>query len=131
MERRIYMKGRSKVLLVATLLATAYSIYLISHFFGGVAEADGAEAVGGMLATALVMPHIIMFALGAVFGWLGWFLKAPWGALVGGILYAVGTVMFVMYAMFGVPIMVLGFVGFSKQKKLNKNKDKQEKEIVA
>ncbi len=113
------MKGRSKTLFVGTGLATIYVIYLISYFFGGVASSDGAEAIGGAIATALVMPHMIMFLIGAVFGWLGLLCKKSWAALVGAILYSVGTLMFLAYAMFGVPILILGFVGYSKQKKIN------------
>ncbi len=113
------MRKRSIALIVSTVLATAYAVYLFCYFIGSTASADGAEAIGGAIATALVTPHAIMFLIGAVFGWLGIFLKAPWAALVAAILYAVGTVLFVAYAMFGIPIMVIGFIGYAKQKKLN------------
>lgn len=113
-------KKRSKVLLIATALATIYAVYLISYFFGETANAEGTEAVGGAIATALVMPHMIMFLIGAVFGWIGVLARKSWAALVGAILYSVGTMFFLMYAMFGVPILILGFIGYSKQKKLNK-----------
>lgn len=113
------MKERSKCLFAATALATIYVVYLCSHFFGGIASSDGAEAIGGAIATALVMPHIIMFLIGAVFGWIGVFGKKAWSALVAAILYSVGTLLFFAYIMFGAPILILGFVGYSKQKKLN------------
>ncbi len=111
---------RSKVLLVSNIIATLYVVYLITYFGGSVLSTSGAEAVGGAIATALVMPHMLMFVIGAVFGWIGYFIKANWSALVGAILYAVGTLFFLAYFMFGVPILILGFVGYSKQKKLNK-----------
>lgn len=114
------MQKRSKMLFVATAIATIYAVYLISYFFGATAAAEGAEAVGSAIATALVMPHMIMFVIGAVFGWIGYFVKASWAALVAAILYSVGTLLFLAYFMFGVPILVLGFIGYSKQKKLNK-----------
>ena len=110
---------RSKILCVANILATAYAVYLISYFGGGVMQAEGAEAVGGAIATALVTPYMIMFLIGAVFGWVGFVGKKSWGALVAAILYSVGTLFFLVYFMFGVPILVLGFVGYSMQKKLN------------
>ena len=113
------MNKRSKILAVATVLATLYSVYLISYFFGGVSNAEGAEAVGGAIATALVMPHMVTFLVGAVFGWIGVFFKKSWSALVAAILYAVATFMFLVYAMFGIPILILGFVGYVNQKKLN------------
>ena len=110
---------RSKILFVANISATLYSIYLIIYFVGGIINADGAEAIGGAIATTLVAPHMIMFIIGAIFGWIGFFLKKSWPALVAAILYSVGTLFFLMYAMFGVPILVFGFIGYSKQKKIN------------
>lgn len=115
------MKKRSIVLLIGTVLATAYTVYLFCYFLGATASADGAEAIGGAIATALVTPHAIMFLIGAVFGWLGVLIKKSWAALVAAILYSVGTLLFLAYAMFGVPILILGFVGYANQKKINKS----------
>ncbi len=116
---------RSKILFIANLLSTIYAIYLISYFCGGTLNSDGTEAIGGAIATALVLPHVIMFLIGAVFGWIGFLAKKSWAALVAAILYSVGTVFFIMYAMFGIPILIFGFIGYSKQKKLNSvNKNK-------
>jgi len=109
---------KSKILFVASAVATAYTIYLFSHFVGGTANADGAEAVGGAIATMLMMPHMIMFFIGAIFDWIGFLGGKSWAALVAAILYSVGTLFFPLYFMFGVPILILGFVGYSKQKKL-------------
>ena len=114
------MKKRSIALVIATVLATAYAIYLIAYFYGVNQNADGAaEAVGGAIATAMVTPHMAMFVIGAIFGWLAVFMKANWSALVAAILYAVGTVLFLAYFMFGAPILIIGFVGYANQKKLN------------
>lgn len=114
------MKERSKCLFVSTALATLYAVYLMSYFFGSMSSAEGAEAIGGAIATALVMPHMVMFIIGAVFGWIGVISKASWAALVGAILYSVGTLFFLVYFMFGVPILILGFIGYNNQKKINK-----------
>ena len=114
------MKKRSIALLIATILATAYTLYLFVYFIGGVSSAEGAEAVGGAIASALVAPHAIVFLIGAVFGWLGFFIKKSWAALVAAILYAVATILFLLYAMFGVPILIVGFIGYANQKKISK-----------
>ena len=114
------MKKRSKMLGIATILATAYTVYLICYFVGGTASASGTEALAGTIATALVTPHMIMFLIGAIFGWIGFLLKKSWGALVAAILYSVGTLLFLAYAMFGIPILILGFIGYAKQRKINK-----------
>ncbi len=115
------MKKRSVMLIIATVLASIYAVYLICYFVGGTAAADEtATAIGGAIATALVAPHMAMFLLGSIFGWVGVFLKKSWSALVAAILYSVGTVLFLAYAMFGIPLLVLGFIGYANQKKLNK-----------
>lgn len=105
---------RSKVLFVANVIATLYGVYLMSYF----GEATTTD-IGGAIATALVTPHMLMVVLGAVFGWIGFFARKAWGAMVGAILYCVAAVMFLMYAMFTIPMIVLGFIGYAKQKKLN------------
>lgn len=115
------MKKRSIALIIATVLATLYTVYLFVYFVGGTAGAtDTAEAIGGAIATALVTPHAVMFLIGAVFGWLGVFLKKSWAALVAAILYSVGSLLFLMYIMFGAPILIVGFIGYANQKKINK-----------
>lgn len=115
------MRKRSIMLMIATILSTAYAVYLFCFFIGTTASAtDGAEVIGGAIATALVTPHAVMFLLGAIFGWLGVFLKKSWAALVAAILYSVGTVLFIAYIMFGAPLLILGFIGYANQKKTNK-----------
>ncbi len=114
------MKKRSVWLLISVLLASLYSIYLISYFTGTVSSTSGMEQVGGAIATAIVMPHMIVFIVGAIFGWIGYFLKASWSALVAAILYSVATLFFLLYAMFGIPILIFGFIGYVNQKKINK-----------
>ena len=83
--------------------------FLITYFGSSTLNAGGAEALGGAIATALVTPRIILFLIGAIFGRVGFIAKKSRAALVTAILYS----------MFGIPILVSGFVGYSKQKKLN------------
>ena len=115
------MENRSKALFAATSLATIYAVYLIKYFFDSITGTTGFEMVGGAIATALVAPHIILFVIGAVFGWIGVLGRKDWGALVGAILYSAGTLFFLLYAIFGVPIIILGFIGYAKQKKINQS----------
>lgn len=114
------MRKRSIMLAIATILSTAYAAYLFCYFLGITAGASGAEAVGGAIATALATPHAILFLIGAVFGWIGLLAKKSWSALVAAILYSVGTVLFIAYIMFGAPLLILGFIGYANQKKINK-----------
>lgn len=111
-------KNRSKVLFVCAILATIYSLYLIIYFGSTMTSSDSAEALGGAIATALVTPHMVLMSLGAIFSWIGFFLRNSWGALVGAILYCVAALVFMMYAMFCIPMIVLGFLGFANQRKI-------------
>lgn len=115
-------RDRSKVLFVCAILATAYSLYLIFYFGSSMSSTDSAEAIGGAIATALVTPHMICMAVGAIFSWLGFLLRKSWGALIGAILYCVSALLFMLYAMFCIPIIILGFVGYAKQRKILKEK---------
>ena len=119
-------KERSKVLFVAALLATIYVIYLICYFGGSMASSDSTEAIGGAIATALVTPHMVVIALGAIFSWIGFWARNSWGPLVGAILYSVGALLFMVYIVFCIPLIVLGFVGYVNQKKLLNNQKTQE-----
>ncbi len=111
-------KNRSKALFICALSATAYSLYLITFIISSLNSSDGAELVGGAIATALVTPHIIFISIGAIFSWLGFFLRKSWSALVGAILYCVGVLLFLLYALYCIPMIILGFIGFAKQRKL-------------
>ena len=112
-------KGRSKVLFIGNVLGSLYAIYLMSYFFGSVGSTGGAEQIGAGIATALVMPHIVLILLSAMFGFLGFFLRKDGFNLTAGILYCVATVAFLLYFMFTIPLIILTFVGYSKQKSMN------------
>ena len=113
-------KKRSKLLLISAILATAYFIYLVCYFVGIVAFAGSeADANGGALATLMVLPHMAFLGVGAIFAWLGFFIRANWAALVGAILYCISAVLFLPYFMFSIPVLIFGFIGFTMQKKIN------------
>lgn len=112
-------KERSKALFACAIIATIYTIYLVCYFSSSMLTDSTSEAIGGALATALVTPHMVAIGLGAVFSWIGFIIKKSWAALVGAILYCVGALLFILYAAFCIPLIILGFVGFSNQKKLS------------
>ena len=115
------MKQKKNVLLIiSAILGLAYTIYLIVYFTGANAgTSSDAEAVGTALATALVLPHLILVALGTIFNIIAVFTNKRGLALTAGILYAVGALFFLVYALFVVPMIVLSFVGFAQLKKVS------------
>lgn len=112
MEERKMKKN--KCLLVSFILGLLYSIYIIAHFTGAIGSTEGAEQVGVGIATAIVMPHMVVTVLATIFNGLGYFLNKAGFALVGAILYAVAMVLFPLYFLFVILQMILSFVGFSK-----------------
>ena len=130
------------MLLVANILSTVYSGYLLYFYVGAIIEAGGADfidAIGayfelafdllGMSSPAvtflyvvlvLLCVHIITFALGCLTGWLAYAGKKSGGAKFAATLYLIGTICFPVYLFFGLPITIVGFIGAGKQKKLNK-----------
>lgn len=112
------MKGifrqRSKILFLSSLITSMYIIYLMCYFGSSFYKKDFA----GVLATVLVTPHMLFVGIGAVFSWIGFFFRKSWAALVASILYCVGAILFLMYAVYVIPSIVLGFIGYSNQKKL-------------
>lgn len=80
---------------------------------------DSTEQAGAAIATMLVTPHIILIALATIFMCLSFFLKKPGFTLTGAILYVVGGILFIPYIFFVIPSLILGFIGYSKQKKIN------------
>jgi hypothetical protein len=102
-------KGRSKSLFVGTVIALLYTIYIIGYMAStgeAVSSDDSAEAVGTGLAMLLILPHVTLTVVGTLFGVIAFF-------------WAVAAATFILYAAFLIPSIVLGFVGYTAQKKLN------------
>lgn len=132
---------RSKSLLVSNILATVYSVYLLWTFGSAFIEAGGADYVEALnsyfefafdllgtssmsitflyVALVLLCVHIAVFVIGCVIGWIAYAGKKSGGAKFAATLYLIGTICFPVYFFFGLPITIIGFVGGSKQKKIN------------
>lgn len=109
---------RSKLLLAAAIISTIYIIYLINHINGIFDTSDStAETVGMAIGAAMITPHAVLVGIGTIFNWLGWALKARWGALVAGILYSVSIVAMFMYTFFVILQTIFCFVAFGRMKK--------------
>lgn len=107
-------------LFISAIIGVAYGLYLVSYFGGIIGNtSSGAEAVGGALATAMVTPHMVCVVVAAIFNVLAWLNNTRGFALVAAILYCVAAVLFLLYAMFLIPSIVLSFIGFSRLKKIN------------
>lgn len=111
-------------MLLAALIGTAYLVYLITYFAGGVTNAaegaDSAEAVGTALATLLVTPHMIFVGIAALMSWLAVLCKLSGFALTAGIVYLVAIIVFPMYFMFVIIEAIFSFIGYARMRKSKK-----------
>lgn len=113
-------KNRSKLSFFAVVLAGAYAIYLITYMGQANAETTSdAEAVGAGLATLLVLPSLLVLLVGVLLGIIGFFNRSAGLHLTAAIIYAAAGLFFILYAAFLIPSIVLGFIGWSQQKKIN------------
>ncbi|MDZ4991367.1 hypothetical protein GNF80_00070 [Clostridium perfringens] len=117
-------KKHSNTLLVSAILAIFYCSYLIGYFLGAITATEGAEQLGASIATAIVMPHVILVILATIFNWVAYFSNKRGFALTAGILFSVAGVIFLPYIFFVIPSLVLSFVGYSNLKKINEENAK-------
>lgn len=111
---------KSKILIISAILGVLYGLYLISHFGLGVLNSNsGAETLGASMATIIVLPHMLVTSLGAVFSVIAVITYKQWAAITAFILYFVASALFPIYAMFTIPIGALATIGWTKVKKFN------------
>jgi len=109
---------KSKLLLINGILSSAYTIYIITYFISNMnSSTDSAEQVGAGIAAFLVAPHAFVTLLAAIFCWLAYFLNKSGFALTAAILFCVAAGLFIPYAMFLLPSIIIGFIAYSKVKK--------------
>ena len=108
-------KGRISGLF-CMLLTVIYAFYIISYF-----AKVGSENLGGVLATAIVTPHMVCVAVAAVMSIIGFFGKARWAYLVTGILLVVAGVIFLTYAMMVAIQAILAFITYARMGEKKEN----------
>lgn len=119
-----FFKNHSKMVLVSTILVSLYAIYLMSWFYGGIVNSNsGAEAVGGMIATTVVTPHMIAIIVGAVFSAVALFANKNWAAITSCVIVFVSTLLFPPYFMFTIPLGIIGIIACVCLNKFNKKVD--------
>lgn len=101
----------------AAVLAVAFSVFVWIYGFYMASSAEGVgEALGATLVSLITLPGRITAAVGAILGVVGFFTRSAGLILTSAILYSVAAFLNV-WGFFLVPSIVLGFVGFSLEKK--------------
>ncbi len=132
---------RSNALLVSNILASIYSAGLLCWFLGAIIKAGGADFLKAMAVyfkasfevfgfnsagmnllyaiIILLWVHIFCFVIGCIIGWISYGAKKSGTAKAAATFYLIGTICFPIFIIIGLPITIVGFVGGSKQKKIN------------
>ena len=67
----------------------------------------------------LFLVHILSFLVGSLIGWIAYFRRKSGGAMFAAVIYLIGTICVPVSVFWCLPIVIMGFVGGSKQKKIN------------
>lgn len=111
-------KRRSKLALIALILGSLYLLYSAIYWGGSMSgDMTDAEFVGAGLATALVLPHIVLLLFAVVFNAIGYLTTVRGFILTAGILYAVSGIVFIIYFPFVIVQSILCFVSYARSKK--------------
>ena len=114
---------RSKTLLVANILVSCYTAFLLIWFViinGDELKhiARGLRILGSDAEFIIILLwiHIILFVIGCIFGWISYGRAKK--ATTQAVLCLIASILFPIYFFILIPIVVLCFVGSSNQKKL-------------
>lgn len=134
---------RSTTLLVSNILATTWTLILLSFVFSFFAKGGATYFVWAnrtnyfltellqsmedlqIFVTLLNVFYILMslyvvfYTLATILGWVGYITKSRGPALAAAILFLIGTLFCIIFILFSLPIIILSFVGQSCQRKLN------------
>ena len=118
------MKKRSILLLIALIIAIGYLILQGQNYAQGfqtispeaTTTEESARQAGTAIGMTIMLPHLILVVLGAIFNAVGWLGKQRWAALTAAILYTVGGVLGLVNFLFFIIPMVLCYVAYGKSK---------------
>ena len=130
--RKIRAK-RSFCQFLSAAILIAYTIFIIQYFFGASVDTSGETAtvnLGGSIATLMVTPHMLFCTLASIFSAVAFFANSGGFALTAAILECVAAVLFVMYAPFLIPSIVLGFIGYARIGALKRKAERLKEEYL-
>ena len=120
---------RSKVALVFAILGVLYSVGLMVAWSSSQAALTelfttdlilaGLGTVAGGVASIVLLPHFITSVAGSVLALVGFFSRNEGLLLAAAILFTVALAMFFLSAILLLPAVILGFFGYSNQRRLN------------
>ena len=118
------MKKRSIMLLISLIIVILYLALQFQTYSENLSVLEveattmeqSAEQAGTAIGLALLLPHMILVILGAIFNAVAWIGKQRWAALTAAILYTVGGVLGIINFVFFIVPMVLCYIVYGKSK---------------
>ena len=124
------MSGRrSKVVLVFAVLSAAYTVVLsvlwssaqstLTELFETDPLLAGLGTVAGGLASIVLLPHFISVVFGSILAVVGFLTRNDGFVLAAATLLSVAVAMFFLSGLLLLPVVILGFIGYANQRRLN------------
>ena len=124
------MSGRrSKAVLVFAVLSAAYTVVLsvlwssaqstLTELFETDPLLAGLGTVAGGLASIVLLPHFISVAFGSILAVVGFLTRNDGFVLAAATLLSVAVAMFFLSGLLLLPVVILGFIGYANQRRLN------------
>ena len=120
---------RSKVVLVFAVLGALYTVVLAVLWSGAQSALTelfltdpwlaGLGTVAGGVASIVLLPHFISAVFASVLGLVGFFTRNDGFILASAILFTLAVAMFFLSGFLLVPVVILGFIGYANQRRLN------------
>jgi len=112
------MKNISKALIISTVIGSTYLIYLIITYSNIDLNEENAPAFLAIFMT-LSMPHLYLTGFACLLGWVAILTKKPIFSLLSAIAFFIAAFVFPLYAIFLLPSILFGFIGYRNQKRLS------------
>ena len=120
---------RSAVVVVFAVLGTAYTAVLavlwssaqsaLTDLFETDPWLAGLGSVAGGVASIVLLPHFISAVFASVLAVVGFFTRNDGFILAAATLFCVAVAMFFPSGLLLVPVVILGFIGYANQRRMN------------
>ncbi len=111
------LQNRSKVLFICASISTVYILYLAGDYL--LKSTVSPYTLSFIISTAFMPGYILFIAIGTALCWVGFFARDVYFILLGLIVFSIAAVFFFFYILFALPIIILAYIGFANQKKIN------------
>lgn len=120
---------RSPLILISSGLGTLYALLILVYLLDAPSSALYTDfGLGTGLAMVFAVPHALTAVIGGILGLIGFFRQSTQQVKASAILFSVAAAVYLVWAIFLVPSIVLAFMGLSAQKKINNGEGKSGKD---